>query len=74
MKAQAYLLMLVVTGVLAGCEVLVEAASGDRVESGSHCINIKMQCRADNFSEWQDNAGITRCSCRNYLRSGAPNL
>lgn len=74
MKSLTYLLLVFVAGVLAGCEVLVEAASGDRVENGGHCINIQMQCKPENYSEWQDKAGMTRCSCRDYLRSGVPNL
>lgn len=70
----SYVFLTLVTMALAGCELLVEAASGDRIESGSHCINLKMQCRAENFSEWLDEKRQQHCACRNYLTNGAPPL
>jgi hypothetical protein len=69
-----YLVLLLVSLATAGCEVLVEAASGDRIESGSYCINLKMQCRAESYSEWLDENRQTHCACRNHLTTGTPSL
>jgi len=72
-----YVLLVLTTMLLAACEAMtpvVEGVSGDRVEFGSHCINLRMQCDARHYSEWIDDKQQQRCSCRDYLDTGAPKL
>ncbi|WP_295797275.1 hypothetical protein [uncultured Microbulbifer sp.] len=60
------LVLLLSTG-LVGCETLtriaLEGATNSRVRYGSQCESLRLQCRAENYSEWETSEGKRGCSC-----------
>ena len=52
---------------LSGCDTLariaLEGATDSRIRYGSHCQTLRMQCRAENYREWETADGKMGCSC-----------
>ena len=52
---------------LSGCDTLarigLEQVSDSRIRYGSHCESLRMQCRSENYREWQTVTGKLGCSC-----------
>ena len=71
-------LILALSSLMAGCEnlgqIALEKASDSRIRYDSQCESLRIQCRAENYSEWETSEGRAGCSCagdRNQSRSPA---
>ena len=62
---------------LAGCDTLgriaLEGATDSRIRYGSQCESLRLQCRAENYGEWETSDGRRGCSCAgSHAQSRAP--
>ncbi|MFI2811867.1 MULTISPECIES: hypothetical protein [Microbulbifer] len=67
MKIRKFILTLGLVMGLGGCsslaQIFLENASDSRIRYSSHCQSLRMQCRGENYREWETSTGRRGCSC-----------
>lgn len=67
MQKLKIMVLVALTAGISGCDTLarigLERASDSRIRYGAHCETLRMQCRAENYREWETAEGKRGCSC-----------
>ncbi|MFV8780989.1 hypothetical protein ACNKU7_01085 [Microbulbifer sp. SA54] len=66
MKGKIFATLLLAFGI-SGCDTLgriaLEQATDSRIRYGAQCESLRMQCRPENYRQWQTSKGELGCSC-----------